>query len=495
LNINILRLKKAMISIFAVVFVLIAVSCSPSNKNQNVDSNDNNESNNNDLVPEITDVVKQTAFDKDIIYLNEKGINLPKLPPNSPVTTETFLSLLVETYEAIGGAIDISNVNPRSVFSDDVKKMTKIGVYENYFMVDNTLDADLDYGTAAYWLMKLQDSVQNRLYWRSDATATVGDLLRRINVSNALHTWTQETEEVKTYTLEELIEVDTTLDQPLTRLLAAEMLVSAYEDIHGEIKMEEATQFSDTDSIYAMKSNQLFFWPETDKFEPEKLGRWDEWSFTSAIIYDSQIRLSLKLEEIKVPYGAVTAAMASFIRVYDDMEQNKIEELIVLNERPYDWYVSQLETGEYSYNNCMPSCVEMAMRYQGLSQVPSAENLRSDNLLDGLGWTDAVAENAMKQYGLQFTDSFDIKLDIMLDYLDKGNVLYVMYWDPNIEVGHSVIIKGYWKLGERVDFILSDPYHNMYGPFGYLETTMEADTMMLNMESHVPRYFIIPVGE
>lgn len=486
-----------MISIFTIVFVLIAVSCNSSNKDRIIDSNGNNESigNNNDLAPEITDVVKQTAFDKDIIYLNEKGIHLPKLPPNSAVTAETFLSLLVETYEAIGGEIDISNVNPRSAFSDDVMKMTFIGVYENYFITDNTLDSDLDYGTAANWLMKLHDSVQNRLYWRSDATATVGDLLRRINVSNALHTWTQETEEVKTYTLEELIEVDTTLDQPLTRLLAAQMLVSAYEDIHGEIKTEVATQFSDTDSIYAMKSNQLFFWPETDKFEPEKLGRYDEWSFTSAIIYDSQIRLSLKREEINVPYGALTAAIASFIREYEDMEQNKIEELIVLNERPYDWYVSQLETGEYSYNNCMPSCVEMAMRYQGLSQVPSAEKLRADNPFDGLGWYDALAESVMKQYGLQFTDSFDIKLDIMLDYLDKGNVLYVMYWDPNIEVGHSVIVKGYWKLGESVDFILSDPYHNMYGPFGYIETTMAAETMMLNMESHVPRYFIIPAGD
>lgn len=487
-------MKKVMISIFAMVFVLIAVSCSSQNTVQNIDGNGNNGSN-NELPPKVTDVTKQTAFDKDIQYLSEKGINLTKLPPDTPVTVETFLSLLAKTHEVIGGKIDISKVNPKYDLSDDAKKMILMGVYESNFIVDDTMDSNLNYGTVAYWFMKLHDSVQSRFYSRSDGTATTGDLLRRINVSNSLYTWSQEIEEVKTYTIGDLTEEETTLDQHLTRLLAAEMFVTAYEDIHGEIKIAEDHKLSDTVSIYALKSNQLFFWPESDKFEPETLGRWDDWSFTSAIIYDSQICLSLGLEEANVPYGAVTAAMASFIRAYDDMEQNKIEELIVLNERPYDWYVNQRETGEYSFNNCMPSCVEMALRYQGLSQIPSAEKLRADNPLDGLGWNDVLAENVMRQYGLQFTDSFDINLETMLDYLDKGNVLYVMYWDPIVEYGHSVIIKGYWKRGDSVEFIIADPNNNTLGTFGYLETTMDVETMIINMESHVPRYFIIPAGE
>lgn len=71
---------------------------------------------------------------------------------------------------------DISKVNPENNNSNAVKKLTLLGVYENY-VIDDDLSTDLDYGSGAFWLMKLQDSIQKRLYARSDATATAGDLL------------------------------------------------------------------------------------------------------------------------------------------------------------------------------------------------------------------------------------------------------------------------------------------------------------------------------
>lgn len=487
---NNLVLKKVGLSIFNIVLIFIIVSCSPKII-ENANIKDNNTDQGNGQPSTVKDAIKQTVFDTDIIYLSEKGIELPDVAPDKEITTEVFLSLMVKMYEAIGGEIDISKVNPRSTRSDVVKKMTLINVYEDFFMVDNTLDSKLDHGAAAYWLMKLQDSVQNRLYWKSDRTATTGDLLRRINVSNALHTWTEDIQEMKAYTLADLVGDEVGLNQPLTRLLAAEMLVTAYEDVVGEIKVSDESKLSDTDNIYALKANQFFIWTETDQFEPEKLGKWDDWSFTSAIIYDSQVQLSTISEGTTIPYGAVISAMVSFLRGYEDMEQTKIEELIVLNERPYDWYIYQYDTGEYGYNNCMPSCIEMSLRYQALSHIPTAEQLRADNLMDGMGWYDQLAEDVMKQYGLQFTDSWDINQDTMLKYLDEGNILYVMYWISSIETGHASLIKGYWKKGDRTEFIISDPSHNLYGPFGYQETIVDAETMISNMEIHVPRYFVI----
>lgn len=133
--------------------------------------------------------------------------------------------------------------------------------------------------------------------------------------------------------------------------------------------------------------------------------------------------------------------------------------------------------------------------YQGLSQIPSTQRLRKENHLGGLGWNDVPAENVMKQYGLKFTDSYDIKLDTMLNALDMGNILFVIYLDSNIQVGHAVIIKGYWKLGDSINFIISDPDYNMIGPFGYPEYIKNAKTIMSEMSMHIPRYFIIPKGE
>jgi hypothetical protein len=441
--------------------------------------------------------LKETAYEMNITYLRQKGMQLSdELSANSIVTIDVFLSLLVEAYESLGEEIDISKSNPNTKSSDTIMKLTRLGVYDNYFAEDyEWLNTPLDYGTAGYWLMKLQDTIQERLYWRNNDTAIIDDLLRRINVSTALHTWTKDTDEVRNYTLADLIDEEAALDQQLTRLITAEMLVSAYEDTSGEIPIAQSPEFRDTDNIYAKKSNQFFFWPETDKFEPDKTGKWSDWSFMSAIIYDSQIRLGLNLEESKAPYGAVVATLTSLFRGYEDIDQSKVEEKIVLNERPYDWYVNQQETGEYSAVNCMPSTVVMAIRYQGLSEVPTVEKLRNDNLLNGFGWTDGVSETVMQQYGVKFTDSFEIELDTMLELLDQGNILYVMYRELSSEEGHSVMIKGYIKLGSSVNFIVSDPNYNMLGPFGYQEYTKDAPTMLEDMERHVPRYFIIPKGE
>ena len=479
-------MKRMLIYICLAALVLITSSCSLLKADQQSTSG----------LPEAgTEKAKPTAFEKNIEYISGKGLNLPDLSPNSSLKSETFLSLLVETYESLGIEIDISKVNSRSETSDTVKKVTLIGAYDSYFMQDDVPGDDLDYGSAAYWLMKLQDSIQKRLYWRNDAAATTGDLLCRINVSTALHTWTQNAHKVRTYTIGDLLEGEAGPDQRLTRLMAAEMLVSAYEDNCGEIETTEIPKPKDTDDINAWKANQFFFWPESENFEPEKNGNWDDWSFMSAIIYDSQLRLGMKLEEAKTPYGAVVAALTSLVRGYEGFEQNLIEEKIVLNERPYDWYVYQQESGEYSAVNCMPSCVEMAMRYQGLSNVPSAEKLRKDNPLDGRGWHDVTAENAMRQYGLKFTDSSDVKLDKMINLLDSGNILYVMYRELSSEEGHAVIIKGYWKLGNSVSFILSDPNSKTFGPFGYPEYAKEAQRMLEDIERHVTRYFIIPQKE
>lgn len=443
------------------------------------------------------DVLKATAFEKDVEYLRQKGLNLPDVAADSGMKLEIFLSLLVEAYESLGSEIDISKVNPKYEASDTVKKMTLIGVYDNQFEIVDPLNSDLEYGLVAYWLMKLQDSIQKRYYSRSDPSATIGDLLQRINTSTALHTWTEAANETRTYALDDVLKGEANSDQQLTRLMAAEVYVSTYEAIFGEIEIVPESKPKDTEDINAWKSNNVFFWSESGDFEPGKTGNWDDWSFMSAISYDATLRSDLNKEESKAPYGSVVVALATLLKSYEESKPNVIEEKIVLNERPYDWYVYQQETGEYSPNNCMPATVEMALKYQGIPDVPSAETLRKDNPWNGLGWTDGVAESVMLQYNLKFTDSFDATLDLnkMLDYLDKGNVLYVMFRESDNPEGHSSLIKGYWKIGDQVNFIVSDPNHNTMGPFGYLEYVKDAQTMLLDMERHLPRYFIIPPGQ
>lgn len=445
-------------------------------------------------VPEPTVAVPQpTAFEKNIEYLTEKGIILPELSPDSTLTYETFSSLLVETYEALGAEIDISKVNPRSENSVSLKKMAIAGIDNSFFAYEEI--SEMDYGFASYLLMRLQDSIQERLYWRYSKTATASDLLRRMNVSTALYNWSNDMDEVKTYSLDDLLKGDAELNQKLTRLMIAEMLVSAYEDTVGEIQVNDNTlSYSDTENINVLKASRFFFWIEDENFQPKKTGNWDDWDFISAMGYDNQLGATIPLDRYEVQYDAILAALVTLMQGYEGIANNLIEEKIVLNERPYDWHVNQQESGKYSDDNCMPACVEMALRFQGLTEVPSAEELRNEYPFDGEGWNDVLAENVMLKYGLNFTYTFDLDLDTMLSLLDEGNILYVMYRDLNSfsDIGHSVIIKGYWKLGSEISFIISDPNYNFLGPFGYLEYTKEAQTMISDMERHVPRYFVIP---
>ena len=440
--------------------------------------------------------IEKTAFEKDSDYLVKKGLRLPKLSPTSNMDEEIFYRLLAETYESIGGIIDTSKINPESKSSSAVKKITMIGVYDPMMnFQEDTVDNDLKFETASYLFMKLQDSIQQRLYLRTDSSARVRNLWTRMKVSTVLYTWKLEEDKNNTDIFGGLLANKEELEQSLTRRKTSEMMVTVYEHYCGEIQTDEALRPKDTDDLYAWKANQFFIWLEGENFEPEKTGNWDDWEFMSAMAFDGQLCAGLNLVESKPAYGAIVGALASLLRDVEGIEQNVQEEKIVLNEQSYQWYVYQQETGEYGYVNCMPSCVEMGLRYQGIANPPTAEQLRKEYPLDGWGWNDVLAENVMVQYGLTFASSFDIKLDKMEEYLNKGNILYVMYVDANSPEGHAVIIKGYWKVGDTVEFILSDPNDNTVGIFGYPERIVDALTMMTNMENHVSQYFIIPKGE
>lgn len=431
-----------------------------------------------------------TAFEKDKAFLIEKELDLLEGVADSELSMEDFLDLLSQTYESLDMIIDTAVYSPNIHDSEAVKKMTMLGVYDNYFPDEDTfLTQPIDYGTAGFWLMTLQDVIQERTV--RDNIAVPSDLLHRINVATALLDWTEETETVKTFTLDDMLE-GAPSDIPLTKLMAAEIMVKAYEETVGTIPLNEETDFADTENVFAMKSAEKFFWTEDNLFHPEQTGDYDDWGFMPAIQYSGELLRGLNLEEQNVPYGAAISSLAQLLKEYEEETQVSLEERIVLNEKPYHWHVYQFETGEHSYVNCMPACIEMALRYQGIREAPTAEELRDEYPLDGEGWNDSLTENVMNQYGLEFQIDWDVNLERMLTYLEQGNILYVMYREPGEEIGHSVMIKGYWQIGETVQFIISDPAGFTQGRFGYIDRMQDAATLIPLIQSHVPRYFVIP---
>ncbi len=328
-------------------------------------------------------------------------------------------------------------------------------------------------------------------------------MLPLINISSALYGWKPGDAEAINFSLDDLLlaEMSNKADQPLTRQTASHMLVNAFEEVTGDdIKVYQDYRLPDTPDVESLKATNFFFWPEEQAFMPDIQGNWDDDVFLGSYVYDSQLSDVIGGYDRICPYGAIISAVTSLLESSYQFDIAPLNEQIVLNERPYPWHIYQIDTGEYGDVNCMPSCVEMSMLYQGLENPPNAESLRALYPLDGMGWTDYLAETLMLENGLEFSsswaESYDSSIDEMLSYLDQGNILYVMFRDEYTEgEGHAVILKGYRRVGEELEFIVSDPNYTQIGPFGYPEYYTDAQKMVEDIIRHVPRYFIIPPGE
>lgn len=445
----------------------------------------------------------ESIFVKQAKSLESLGFTLPRKNASTHLSQIELMDILAQAYEYISGPIDTSLMNPDYGASEGVRKLTKIGLYYNDIYYDNEPTTRLSYGDVSYWLFELRRKLVLDSISRIDKTAYPEDLLLMINISSALYSWTPGAAEVITFSLDELLTADMRerTDQPLTRQSASHMLVNAFEEVTGEeIRIQQDYRLADTPDTESLKATNLFFWPEEDAFEPEMQGEWDDDYFLGSYNYDSQLCDVLAGYEQTCPYGAIVSAISTLIESSYQFDISQINEQVVLNERPYPWHIYQIETGEYGDVNCMPSCIEMAMLYQGLDQVPSAESLREMHPLDGMGWTDYLAETLMTDFGLEFysswVESYDSSIDEMLGYLDQGNILYVMFRDEYTEgEGHAVILKGYRWLGEKLEFIVSDPNYTQIGPYGYPEYLAESRKMVEDIIRHVPRYFIIPPGD
>lgn len=442
------------------------------------------------------------VFVKQASALESQGFELPRKKASASLSQIELMDILAQVYEFIGGPIDISLMNPDYGVSEGVRKMTRVGLYyeDSYYSQDPK--ARITYSDVSYWLFELRRKLILNSAARPDKTAYPQDLLQTVNISSALYGWKPGDSDASTFTLDDLLpaEMRKQIDLPLTRQVASHIMVNAYEQVtDSEIQIYQDYRLPDTPDTESLKATNFFFWPQETGFIPDMQGEWDDDFFLGYYNYDSKLSEVIGGYDRICPYGAIISSITALID--SDYQFNVVtaDELIVLNERPYPWHIYQIETGEYGDVNCMPSCIEMSMRYQGLENVPSAESLRAQHPLDGMGWNDYLAETMMLEYGLEFysswAESYDSSIDEMLGYLDQGNILYVMYRDEYTEgEGHAVILKGYRRLGENLEFIVSDPNSTTIGPFGYPEYFCDAKKMVEDIIRHVPRFFIIPPG-
>ncbi|MCY6355160.1 SH3 domain-containing protein [Clostridium sp. ZS2-4] len=151
----------------------------------------------------------------------------------------------------------------------------------------------------------------------------------------------------------------------------------------------------------------------------------------------------------------------------------KYETEYIHNDREYEWYIDQYETGTYNYENCGPSSVTMAIKWADSSFDKTAQDARNTYRSEGGWWYTYDIINYLDKYNIKNWTSEDIKESSMKKELNNGNIMmlcidsnYITY-NSNEEQhvgrhygvggGHFIVVKGYKVVDDKTYFEVYDP--------------------------------------
>lgn len=161
------------------------------------------------------------------------------------------------------------------------------------------------------------------------------------------------------------------------------------------------------------------------------------------------------------------------------------------NDRPYDWYLRQEETGPYSIDNCMPAASAMILRWVYPENRATVEEMRALAPMDGEGWYPEQVSDILEHAQVDFETPYTRQED-MLAALDAGHILLALINEG--AYGHCVVVKGYVRQGEGLWFLTYDPAspeRDIYGRWVGENRRIEAGALLRAMDNHWWQYFDI----
>lgn len=157
--------------------------------------------------------------------------------------------------------------------------------------------------------------------------------------------------------------------------------------------------------------------------------------------------------------------------VFEEKDDNELE---VVNQRDYDWYIDQKETGEYSENNCGPSSAVMTYYFQkGYDEKITAESARNTRVNDGGWWFTSDVDNYLKDMGVKHSRKFYKNPDSLLKPIKEGKIAIIcidsstLRYNPDSNSrfnkyytgggGHFIVVNGYKVVDGRLYYVVNDP--------------------------------------
>jgi hypothetical protein len=143
------------------------------------------------------------------------------------------------------------------------------------------------------------------------------------------------------------------------------------------------------------------------------------------------------------------------------------QKVVVSNDREYEWYMDQRNTGTYSNNNCGPTTTVMASLWSDPEYTNTPSDARSIYRPEGGWWYTSDIKNYLDDYGIpnytiQLGSTSSSTVALLKRELDQGSIAILcldmyfvdyqavhefrtnkFYTTTNEEWGHFMLIKGY----------------------------------------------------
>lgn len=150
----------------------------------------------------------------------------------------------------------------------------------------------------------------------------------------------------------------------------------------------------------------------------------------------------------------------SIILIGIGVSAEELDITISRNMKAHDWYISQMNTGEYSDINCVLTTGVMAIRWAFSNNNLRVEDIRNESSNKG-EWT--VEENIklMRDNDLiVFEENLKGKQQIR-EMLDKGYIIQIVGSNKYLGYGsgaHSLLVHDYFHKDGKMYYITHDPF-------------------------------------
>lgn len=430
------------------------------------------------------------AFLYSAATLRQKGIETDFAQYDQNATNEALLSLFNAVYEHITEKkIDPDGVDEK-IESQTLRKAVALGVQDYYgpdaALTVHEVNGELALDLLVNWVRETNQHV----YGVCSQQATTGDVLTMLDWMGRAYQIGRGTQEdadawgvdadqpsavaalreqaPPTNFTERAVQASFDVKKTLSRKELAKLLVALYESANGPIAVSDAAAaFYDTSETDCKKAATVGFmvgYPSPATFSPDLAVRMEEvpsliHAFLSEYMAGWYAADETETAALYLPltYGQAVQMAATLSRAYENRPATALETQQRINDRPYDWYYSQNDTGPYSDINCMPTALAMVLKWKDKAFDGTAEQLRNAFPQLTGGWTMLPVEKTLQRYGVA-VEQRQATLKNMLADLDQGKVLFCQCNDYDVrESGHCFVVYGYKKAGGSTWLLLHDP--------------------------------------